>query len=201
MKKYEHPIYEGYFATEDGKIFNNEGVLLKGTQATVGYWQHYIKGKTLLTHRLVYECVNNCVLKSSDIINHLDHNKINNNINNLEKTDVKGNVHHYYNEIGKNLIVDTELEVGDRSEYQTRKNSRLTKPQMIELIYLSLDGVENKILAEKFGLHERYVSLVRHKKRWKKLWVELGLESSETTPSGGRPASAVEAGCPIKING
>lgn len=194
MIKHEHPIYKGYFATEVGEVFNKEK-LLKGTKATVGYWQYCIKGKTLLAHRLVYECVNNCTLKSDEIINHIDHNKLNNNMSNLECVSQKENTHHYFDQIGRYLVKHPDMSKLGNSLMcgENNSGSKLTKDQATELIYLSLEGVENEVLGEMFGLHSRYVSLIRHKKRWKRLWVELGLESSETIPSGSRPASAVEA--------
>lgn len=194
--KYEHPLYKGYYCTAEGSVFNGEKNL-KGTKSTTGYWQHYIKGKTILTHRFVYECVTKSLLMTDEIINHLDHNKVNNHIDNLEKTDQKGNVHHYFNEIGRHIIPQTTAVVLNVSRSgENNYASKLTMVQAKELILLSLQGVTNDELAKRYNLHSRYISLIRHKKRWKTAWVELGLESSETIPSGSRPASAVEAGCP-----
>lgn len=196
--KYEHPLYKGYYCTEDGSVFNGDK-RLRGTKATVGYWQHYIKGKTILTHRFVYECVHQYLLGSDEIVNHLDHDKLNNHISNLEKTDTRGNLAHYFNEIGRYKIPQTTAVVLNESNSgQNNYASKLTMAQAQELILLSLQGVTNDELASKYGLHPRYISLIRHKKRWKTAWVELGLESSETIPSGSRPASAVEAGCPCE---
>jgi len=194
MIKYEHPTHKGYFATEDGRIFKGNGLLL-GTRSTSGYRQYELNRKTVLAHRIIYECFYNCTLKTEDVINHLDHDKQNNNISNLEKTTAKGNAHHYQDQIGRHLIKEVDLKSlgNDLISGENNYGSKLTKAQATKLIYLSLEGVENNVLGEMFGLHSRYVSLIRHKKRWKRLWVELGLESSETIPSGSRPASAVEA--------
>lgn len=192
MIKYEHPIFKNYFANELGEVFNPTRKL-KGTKATAGYWQYEFRGKTYLAHRFVYECVHNTLLCKGDVINHLDHNKVNNNIVNLEKTTPKGNAHHYQSEVGRFLIQQPDMSYCENLKDSSDKRHKLTKLQASELIKLSLQGVENSVLSDMFGVHERYVSLIRHKKRWKWLWVELGLESSETIPSGSRPASAVEA--------
>ena len=117
--KYEHPFYKGYYCNNEGIVFSGDKIL-KGTKATVGYWQHYIKGRTILTHRFVYECISGELLLSNEIINHLDQNKLNNNISNLEKTDNKGNIHHYFNEVGRYLIKNERAVV--LSEHNSGQN-------------------------------------------------------------------------------
>lgn len=61
--------------------------------------------------------------------------------------------------------------------------SKLSDDQAKDLILDLLNGMSNKEAAIKYGLHDRYVSLIRHKKRWKFAWVELGLERSTTRAS------------------
>jgi hypothetical protein len=51
--------------------------------------------------------------------------------------------------------------------------SKLDNVSAMWLIYGAICGESNVSLGEKFNLHPRYVSLVRHRRRWKWLWDEM----------------------------
>lgn len=51
--------------------------------------------------------------------------------------------------------------------------SKLTNEQFFEIVELLKRGQTNKEIADIYGLHDRYVSLIRHKKRFKKLSEEI----------------------------
>lgn len=178
----EHPKYKNWFATESGDVFHFDK-LIKGCITSGGYRQTRIEGKSILLHRFVYECFIGRSLDSKEYINHLDNLGHNNSIDNLELTDAAGNSGWYW--ANKGLY---EIVVPDMSVKEQRQNSqaKLSREQAKELILLTLEGKTNKELSDLFNLHERYISLVRHKKRWRKIWIELGLEASETIPSGSR---------------
>ena len=92
-------IYGNYYCTEDGRVFN-----YKRQKEVTGYFKDdrylYItmRSKTrkrhdVRKHRMVYEYF--CgPIPDGYIINHLDGNKQNNSINNLEMTTPKGNAKH-----------------------------------------------------------------------------------------------------------
>lgn len=48
--------------------------------------------------------------------------------------------------------------------------SKLTKNDFFEIVNMLKEGKTNREIAEKYNLHDRYVSLIRHKKRWKQWW-------------------------------
>jgi hypothetical protein len=86
-----HPIHSDYGAAEDGTIisfkFGRQYEMGCGLHKR-GYKQFRIsygrdKSKQYLCHRLVWECFNG-VIPAGKYIHHIDHNKINNSIDNLQ---------------------------------------------------------------------------------------------------------------------
>ncbi len=51
--------------------------------------------------------------------------------------------------------------------------SKITNEQFFEIVELFKQGKTNSEIADIYGLHDRYVSLIRHKKRFKKLWNDI----------------------------
>ena len=95
-------------------------------------------------------------------VNHIDGNKENNSVENLEWcTALQNNLH----------AIKNGLRVGQSGEENSM--AKLSNKEAIELIELLKEGWSNNDLGEKFNLHPRYVSLIRHKRRWKKLWDSL----------------------------
>lgn len=62
--------------------------------------------------------------------------------------------------------------------------SKITNEQFFEIAELLKDGCTNSEIAIKYNLHSRYISLIRHKKRFKKLWEQV--DDYQPTQSGGR---------------
>lgn len=179
MEKFKHPKYSDYCCDKSGNVYGKKGQLMKGCLTTVGYRQYEIQGQTLLGHRFVWECINGEIPECL-VINHIDANKLNNCIENLEVVEQAGNVHHHYGNFWENPNKEVDLSGSAYRHYV----AKLTKENAEKVIRMCFDGYTNKQISVIFGIHDRYVSLIRHKKRWKALWLELGLESSTTIPSG-----------------
>ncbi|MDP4107754.1 MAG: nuclease [Bacillota bacterium] len=62
--------------------------------------------------------------------------------------------------------------------------SKLSNEQFYEIVELFKAGKTNSEVAEIYSLHDRYVSLIRHKKRFQKLWATV--EDYEEEKSNGQ---------------
>ena len=78
--------YNGYRISEDGVILGTSGRIVKGTKNSKGYYQTTGKNKKkYLIHRLIAECWIDCPGDfCSYQVNHIDGNKSNNCVKNLE---------------------------------------------------------------------------------------------------------------------
>ena len=116
------------------------------------------KSKTRYVHRLVAEAY----LENPDNlpqVNHIDGNKDNNSVDNLEWCSSSHNNQH---------ALDTGLREGQKGE--TNSQAKITEREIHEIIHMMLQGFANVEIASSFNLHDRYVSLIRGKKRWKHIW-------------------------------
>lgn len=64
---------------------------------------------------------------------------------------------------------------------ENNPGSKLTNKEFYELVDFLKKGYTNQEIAELYGLHDRYVSLIRHKKRFKRLWDEIDYTPKEST--------------------
>lgn len=126
----EHPIYTGYFGSEDGEIYSNKGKnisfkKLKPQKHVLGYRLYFLnhnrKRIGITGHRFIAECFLPNPDNFSDV-HHLDENKQNNSVFNLEWASHKKNCQYssYKNAkkyIVKNLKTNEEFEVLNLSEW------------------------------------------------------------------------------------
>ena len=73
---------------------------------------------------------------------------------------------------GHGLIITEERkrEMSRRVIGEKNPMAKLTNEQFFELVDLFMSGKSNKFIGELYDLHDRYVSLIRHKRRFKTLW-------------------------------
>jgi hypothetical protein len=118
----------------------------------VNLWK-YNEYKTFYIHRLTaIHFIDNP--KGLDEVNHLDGNKLNNSISNLEWVTTGENVRH---------AISTGLTpLGDR-----RKNAKLSNADALEIYRLSHSGILASIIAEMFNISKTQVYQIKNKKEWR----------------------------------
>lgn len=148
-----------YFISDEGKVFSNKYnnmKELKPNKNKYGYLYCSLKTnkqfKTFKYHRLVAECFLENYLEELDI-NHIDGNKQNNNINNLECITRKENIHHYWKSInGENWKPLTQEEL---KEYQRNYQKE----------YFILNKHEIKKSQKEYKKSEKYKEYQRNYKK------------------------------------
>ncbi|USL89326.1 DNA endonuclease [Bacillus phage vB_BceH_LY2] len=151
-----------YIVGSNGSVhkLTNTGVKeLKGKLMKTGYVIVYIanpiegKGKEEYIHRLVAKNFirNNT---SGNIVNHLDGDKTNNDVTNLEWCDQKRNMNHAY-------------EIGILSGGEQCNLSKLTEEKVVKIRKLFKEGRTAKEISEMFELVPSNVRYIVNKKTWK----------------------------------
>ena len=113
----EHPVWNGYFVTEDGEVYsywrlgkypvidyNKPPRKLSLQTDRNGYQSVQIggrKGRRLLVHRLVAETHLSNTNSDSLQVNHKDYDRTNNKVSNLEWVSISENHKHSYQKPGR----------------------------------------------------------------------------------------------------
>lgn len=73
---------------------------------------------------------------------------------------------------GRGLVISDEEKINRSIRVAGEDNpvSKLTNDQFYEIVDMLKEGKTNREISEVFSIHDRYVSLIRHKKRFKRLW-------------------------------
>lgn len=144
--------------TSEGEVFNNITSRTIGYKANNGYKAVGIKnnGKShiILVHRLVY-LVHKGELKADEEVNHIDGNKENNHVSNLEAVSTAQNIRHAY----RTGLHDESI-ASAKKRYQGHKGnaSKLSKKEALELRELFTSGKAKATeLSEKYNIHRSNV--------------------------------------------
>ena len=87
---YINPIYDNYAASEDGYIINNKSLIPRKEKLHMtGYLNNFVssndgKRNKCLSHRIIWEAVNQQIIPDGYQIHHINCDKQDNSINNLE---------------------------------------------------------------------------------------------------------------------
>lgn len=151
---------QDYWVTEDGKVFNKtSGKWLVGDFSS-SYHRYTLKtdcgSLKVLAHRLVLKTFNPIENMDNLEVNHIDGNKLNNLVSNLEWVTRKENMIH----AKENGLLIKTLE-------QKIKMRSLTEEDADEIIQLLL---ENKLsipqIAAQYGVHKETISRINRKISW-----------------------------------
>lgn len=146
-----------YEISSTGLIRNkNRQNILKPTKASHGYlnvtfWKNH-KRDTRLVHRLVAETFIGKV-KLRDV-NHIDGNKLNNNLNNIEYVTRSQNIKHAY-------------DIGLNHKGENHGMSKLTSVDVCFIKHLLKIGEKNINIAKLFNVNPSLISYIKSDKIWR----------------------------------
>jgi hypothetical protein len=152
MKNYK--IKENYVVYNDGTIFSLQSKMFMNSINTNGYLSVKIGGKLESIHRLVGKLfIPNPDNKPE--INHIDGDKTNNKVENLEWVSPSENIQHKIHQLGK--------------EHRGSKNgmAKLTLEQCKKIKLLYQSGYSQNKLGEMFGISQGKISNVVNGKSYK----------------------------------
>ena len=192
-----HPTYTSYQISNMGRVIGARGGLVTPSVQKCGYLVVGV-GVRLMTprgmrrkdavhsvHRLVVETFIGSIPPGYNV-DHVNGIKSDNRLSNLEVVTIAENQRRAY-ALG--------LKVGAKGS--TNPMSTLTEDDIAKMYDLMLLGKSNLEIGSQFNVHDRYVSLVRHGKRWKHLYAEHSISKvpahEKMSNSSGRLTSTPSA--------
>lgn len=147
--------YKGYKVSNLGNVQGKYVAFLKPHISASGYIM--FGAKLGNGHRLVWKAFYGETPKGLEI-HHKNGIKTDNRLINLEMCTRSQNQKYNY----ENKVLNTSGEKNGMSE--------LTEKEVLEIYDLIKKGESNDVISIKYNIHSRYVSLIRHGKRWKYLF-------------------------------
>lgn len=152
---------ERKMANCNGKIITYKGRLYTQNKNSQGYYRVNILRKCYFVHRLVaLAFCENPDKERYTIVNHIDNNPLNNKADNLEWTNLKGNIHHAMKQ-GRTVRTESWLRhLREANENHGKSVSRINPvTNTIEKTYVCLNDVKQD------GFQPSCVSMCCKKKR------------------------------------
>lgn len=159
----KYPLKFDYYVTDDGRVWSGKSKkFLSQSEDKNGYMKVGLCSTDLppkkvhrySVHRLIME--NFCPIEGMENlqVNHIDGDKKNNCLSNLEWTTCEENIHHA---------------IANGLRAKVNGASKLTPEQVLEIYHRSWDGESNVSLSKEFGVHPDTIGQIRNKKTWKEI--------------------------------
>lgn len=154
--------FGSYTIYEDGRVYSHisKKFLKQSLSKHSGYLVYGSKLGSV--HRLIVTHFIGAI-PDGMVVNHKDGNKLNNRVDNLEIVSQSENQKHAFRH---------GLQLPQKGE--TNGAAKLSNEDCEELCQMLLAGHSNDDIGKKFNLHPRYVSLIRHGRRWKHITEKYG---------------------------
>lgn len=167
MKQINIEGFEGYFVTEDGKVFSSKKDSWKEITRSVQrkYWavKLWVNGavKHIHVHRLLaVTYIDNP--ENKPFVNHKDGDKLNCCVSNLEWVTRQENVDHAMD----NNLVPAMIGVNNG-------RALLTEDQVREIYLSLLDGESSIVLAKLYGVEQTTIGNIKRRRLWKHITGDL----------------------------
>lgn len=157
-----------YYIDDNGNLYNNNGTTLMTNCLTrKGYVKNCLvlkngKTKGFYRHRLVMICFNPINNMEEMQVNHIDGNKLNNNLSNLEWCTCQ-----------ENRIHATKNNLCARMKGETNPAHKLTEEEAKQIIQMLLDKVPYSEILKHFNCSKSTISAIKNKRNWKYLTKEI----------------------------
>ena len=164
ITKCKYNLKFNYYITDDGKVWSERTQKFLSFQYDKnGYVKVQMrstdnKSHRYSVHRLVLENFKPVENIENLQVNHIDGNKKNNNLTNLEWTTSEENIRH---------AIDNNLRATINGA------SKLTPEQVIEIYRRATNGERNIDLGKEFNIHPDQVGRIKNKKAWKEITSSL----------------------------
>ncbi len=148
---HEGGLPDGYEISDSGRLKNPKGRVLKVWLTNSGYYMVNLtsRHKHFYLHRLVVKYFLGGFSKEKTEVNHVDGNKKNNVVSNLEAVSKSDNLKHGYHVLG-----------------HRRHNQKLEKVQAEEIILLFSHGMSQRKLAKMYDVSLMVVNRIINKKQY-----------------------------------
>lgn len=159
----KYPLAYDYYVTDDGRVWSEKShKFMALSKDKDGYVKVALRSLDLppkkchrfSVHRLVMENFYPFEGMENFQVNHINGNKEDNSLINLEWVSCKENIHH-------------AMKTGLRAE--TNGAAKLNTKQVIEIYQRAKNGEKNVALGKEFHIHPDTVGKIRNKRTWKDL--------------------------------
>lgn len=159
----KYPLLYDYYVTDDGRIWSDKSKKFMAQSLDKdGYKKVALRSSDLppkkchlySVHRLIMENFFPFEGMENYQVNHIDGDKSNNRLENLEWVSCVENIHHA-------IVTGLRAKINGAA--------KLTTEDVINIYKRSKNGETNIALAEEFHVHPDTIGKIRHKKVWKDL--------------------------------
>lgn len=163
ISKFLPEVKDRYYINTKGELFTDYGTKKMKDAIKNGYVKNWLilkdgTGKSFFRHRLVMICFAKCKNYKDLQVNHIDGNKTNNSLENLEWcTNQENRIH----AIKLGLVVSLKGE--------SNPASKLKESQVLDIISDLLNSVPYAEICKKYDCSKSTISAIKNKRNWKYL--------------------------------